>query len=107
MLHGQPPVLLVHRGASSPTGSLLLTLLGIVVPDAAVLLGIDCSPISVVGVGGGTCSANAVCCSNNSAGNLISVGCIPIILQLRERPPDSWHLRLIVGLAGYPGECYV
>ncbi|KAI0717155.1 hypothetical protein C8Q76DRAFT_617405 [Earliella scabrosa] len=35
------------------------------VKDLTVPVGIDCSPITVVGLGGGTCSANAVCCQNN------------------------------------------
>ncbi|KAH9896895.1 fungal hydrophobin-domain-containing protein [Cubamyces lactineus] len=66
--------------ASSPAGSLLLGLLGIVVQGVDVLLGLDCSPITVIGVGGGECSANAVCCQNNNVGGLISIGCVPVIL---------------------------
>ncbi|KAI0360649.1 fungal hydrophobin [Trametes cingulata] len=67
--------------ASDPVGSLLLGLLGIVVEGVDVLLGLDCSPISVIGVGtGNACSANTVCCENNNVGGLISIGCVPIIL---------------------------
>lgn len=66
--------------ASSPAGSLLLGLLGVVVQGVDVLLGLDCSPISVVAVGGGQCKNNVVCCQNNAVGGLISVGCIPVIL---------------------------
>ncbi|KAI0093401.1 fungal hydrophobin-domain-containing protein, partial [Irpex rosettiformis] len=67
--------------ASSSTGNALLDLLGIVVTDLEVLLGIDCSPISVVGVGSGsTCNASPVCCENNAVGGLISIGCLPIFL---------------------------
>ncbi|KAI0746819.1 fungal hydrophobin-domain-containing protein [Daedaleopsis nitida] len=67
--------------ASDPVSSLLLGLLGIVVEGVDVLLGLDCSPITVIGVGSGSaCSANTVCCQNNNVGGLISIGCIPIIL---------------------------
>ncbi|KAI0826594.1 fungal hydrophobin-domain-containing protein [Trametes gibbosa] len=68
------------QSASDPVSSLLLGLLGIVVDGLDVLLGLDCSPISVIGVGGGNCNANVVCCQNNNVGGLISIGCVPIIL---------------------------
>ena len=52
--------------AGSAAGAALLGLLGVVVQDLNVLLGLDCSPISVVGVGSGSeCSASPVCCENN------------------------------------------
>ncbi|KAI0806665.1 hydrophobin 1 [Fomes fomentarius] len=67
--------------AGSPTGAALLGLLGIVVQDANVLLGVNCSPITVIGVGqGGSCSAEAVCCEDNSHGGLVSIGCVPVTL---------------------------
>ncbi|RDX51667.1 fungal hydrophobin [Lentinus brumalis] len=66
--------------ASDPTTSVLLGLLGVVVQGVDVLVGLTCSPISVVGVGSSSCSSNVVCCENNNVGGLISVGCLPIIL---------------------------
>ncbi|KAH9950780.1 hydrophobin-domain-containing protein [Amylocystis lapponica] len=69
------------EAANSPAGSLLLGLLGVVVQGVDVLLGLDCSPINVVGVGSGnTCDASPVCCEDNSVGNLISIGCVPVSL---------------------------
>ena len=53
--------------AGAPAAAAILGLLGVVVQDLNVLLGLDCSPISVVGVGSGSaCSAQTVCCENNS-----------------------------------------
>ena len=53
--------------SNSASATLLLGLLGIVLDDITGLIGLNCSPITVVGVGSGNaCSANAVCCTNNN-----------------------------------------
>lgn len=58
---------LITLQSKSAAGSALLGLLGIVLEGLDVLLGADCSPISVVGVGSGNaCNASPVCCENNS-----------------------------------------
>ncbi|EIN05028.1 fungal hydrophobin, partial [Punctularia strigosozonata HHB-11173 SS5] len=67
--------------ATDPSASALLGLLGIVLSDVDVLVGLTCSPISVIGAGGNSCSANPVCCEDNSS-SLISIGCIPVDLSL-------------------------
>ena len=41
------------EAAGGPTASKLLALLGVVVQDLNVIVGITCTPISVVGVGSG------------------------------------------------------
>jgi hypothetical protein len=44
----------------------LLGLLGIVVADLSGLVGVTCSPITVIGAGTTNCANQVVCCSNNS-----------------------------------------
>ncbi|KAI0656172.1 fungal hydrophobin [Cubamyces menziesii] len=65
--------------ASSATAANLLKSIGVVVQDLTTPIGITCSPINVVGVGSGdACSANTVCCENNSFGGLVAIGCLPV-----------------------------
>ncbi|KAI0770144.1 hydrophobin, partial [Fomes fomentarius] len=69
------------ESADSAAGSAILSLLGIVLQDVTANIGLDCSPLSVVGVGSGSaCKASPVCCENNNVGGLISIGCLPIEL---------------------------
>ncbi|CDO70112.1 hypothetical protein BN946_scf184806.g39 [Trametes cinnabarina] len=69
------------QSSKSDAITTILGLLGIVIGDITGLVGLGCSPISVVGVGSGNaCSANAVCCQNNNVGGLLSIGCVPIEL---------------------------
>ncbi|EJC98287.1 hydrophobin-315, partial [Fomitiporia mediterranea MF3/22] len=65
-----------------PAASTLLGLLGVVVQGVDVLVGITCSPISVIGVGGNSCNAQPVCCENNSFNGLIAIGCVPVNINL-------------------------
>ncbi|KAK1229775.1 hypothetical protein PQX77_007152 [Marasmius sp. AFHP31] len=66
--------------AKDPVAALLIALLGIVVQDVNVGVGLTCSPITVIGGGNGGCNAHPVCCSDNSHGGLISIGCLPVSL---------------------------
>ncbi|KAK1224769.1 hypothetical protein PQX77_012316 [Marasmius sp. AFHP31] len=64
--------------ANDPAATKIFGLLGIVVQDVNAIVGINCSPITVVGGGNGPCSGTTVTCEDNSHGNLIHIGCVPV-----------------------------
>ncbi|KAK1224764.1 hypothetical protein PQX77_012311 [Marasmius sp. AFHP31] len=66
--------------ASDPTTAAVLAGAGIVVQDVNTLVGLNCSPITVVGGGNGACSKTTVYCKDNSHNNGVSVSCIPVTL---------------------------
>ncbi|KAI0048151.1 fungal hydrophobin [Auriscalpium vulgare] len=70
------------QAASSNAAGLLLGLLGVVLQDLSVLVGITCSPITVIGVSGTNCDQQTVCCDNNNFSGLIAIGCTPINIAL-------------------------
>ncbi|KAJ3504774.1 hypothetical protein NMY22_g17809 [Coprinellus aureogranulatus] len=56
---------------------LLLGLLGIVVKDLTVLIGVTCSPNPP------TCNSQLVCCTNNGFNGVVAIGCTPVNNPLR------------------------
>ncbi|KAH9479145.1 Fruiting body protein SC1 [Psilocybe cubensis] len=70
------------QSATSSSVAGLLGLLGVVVGSVTGLVGVNCSPISVVGISGNSCSAQPVCCTDNSFNGVIALGCSPINLNL-------------------------
>ncbi|KAJ7574575.1 hydrophobin 2 [Mycena floridula] len=68
------------QDASSPSAVTILKSLGIDASSITGLVGLGCSPITVVGAGSGACSSTTVFCQDNSHGNLISLGCVPVTL---------------------------
>ncbi|KAH6902453.1 hydrophobin, partial [Coprinopsis sp. MPI-PUGE-AT-0042] len=49
---------------------------------STVLVGLTCSPVSIIGLPGNSCSGQTVCCSNNNFSGLISIGCTPININV-------------------------
>ncbi|KAI5121527.1 hypothetical protein M0805_002587 [Coniferiporia weirii] len=68
--------------ATSSVVTTLLALLGIVLEDLDVNVGLTCSPLSIIGIGGDTCDASPVCCENNTFNGIIAIGCSPININL-------------------------
>ncbi|KAK7683798.1 hypothetical protein QCA50_013174 [Cerrena zonata] len=68
--------------ASDPVMSTLLGLLGIVVLPVSTKCGVQCDPVSVIGLGGNPCKANLVCCDNTSLLPIVAIGCAPIAISL-------------------------
>ncbi|KAF8179230.1 hydrophobin-251 [Pholiota molesta] len=65
--------------ANSPQYSGFLALLGVAAGDITGQLGVNCSPISAIAVGGGSsCTTQPVCCSNNNFNGVIAIGCGPV-----------------------------
>ncbi|KAF9442358.1 fungal hydrophobin [Macrolepiota fuliginosa MF-IS2] len=70
------------QSSDSSVVSLLAGLLGIVLGPITGQVGVTCSPITVIGAGGNSCSAQPVCCTGNSFSGLLVLGCSPINLNL-------------------------
>ncbi|KAL9711372.1 hypothetical protein Ac2012v2_005918 [Leucoagaricus gongylophorus] len=69
--------------ASNVSPDLLGGLLGLGLGPITGLVGLTCNPITaILGGGGNSCSGQSVCCSDNSFGGLISLGCTPINFNL-------------------------
>ncbi|KIJ43462.1 hypothetical protein M422DRAFT_169939, partial [Sphaerobolus stellatus SS14] len=71
--------------ATDPAATKILGLLGVVVQGVDVLVGLGCTPITVMqvehGVGqGANCAQQPVCCQNNNFNGVINIGCTPISL---------------------------
>ncbi|KZV64265.1 fungal hydrophobin [Peniophora sp. CONT] len=60
----------------------LLDLIPITLQGLNIPIGIDCTPINVLGIGGNSCSQQTVCCENNTFSGTIALGCTPVNLAL-------------------------
>ncbi|TFK70588.1 hydrophobin-263 [Pluteus cervinus] len=70
------------QSSTSESVTSLAGLLGIVLPTIEGLVGLGCSPLSILGAGGNSCSAQPVCCTGNTFSGLINLGCSPININL-------------------------
>ncbi|EIW52222.1 fungal hydrophobin [Trametes versicolor FP-101664 SS1] len=69
------------EAAGSAAVAPILAALGVVVQDLNIPVGLSCSGVNGVGVGGSdSCSTNAVCCDENNFGGLLAIGCLPASL---------------------------
>ncbi|VDC03175.1 unnamed protein product [Peniophora sp. CBMAI 1063] len=59
-----------------PSG--LLSLIPIDLSGLNVPIGITCTPINVIGLGGNTCQQQTVCCENNTFNGVVALGCSPV-----------------------------
>ncbi|KAG7087725.1 hypothetical protein E1B28_013671 [Marasmius oreades] len=73
--------IITGAGLLDPLGlnGLLTLLLGV---PLGVIVGLNCSPITVIGGGNGACGSGgtSVVCNDNSHGGLVNIGCVPITI---------------------------
>ncbi|CAA7262153.1 unnamed protein product [Cyclocybe aegerita] len=72
----------VEEADSGGLLGVVLGLLSVVVSPVTAQVGLTCNPISVIGLGGNSCSAQPVCCQNNNFNGLVVIGCTPVNLNL-------------------------
>ncbi|KAJ3504775.1 hypothetical protein NMY22_g17808 [Coprinellus aureogranulatus] len=80
--------------ARDPVAGLIISLLGIVIQDPNTVVGLTCSPVPATGTGANQCSAQPVCCQNNSFNGLIAIGCTPVFV-VGASPPGGLDARRI------------
>ncbi|TFK37191.1 hypothetical protein BDQ12DRAFT_608162, partial [Crucibulum laeve] len=60
----------------------LTGLAGAIVGPISGQVGATCSPVTVAGLAGNSCSAQTVCCSHNNFNGVVALGCTPINVGL-------------------------
>ncbi|KAF9563447.1 fungal hydrophobin [Agrocybe pediades] len=65
--------------SKSKEGNVLLGLVGVAVNAVTAQVGLECNPITAIGVGSGAqCTSQPVCCTGNHFDGLVAVGCSPV-----------------------------
>ncbi|KAF8799956.1 hydrophobin-251 [Phlegmacium glaucopus] len=70
------------QSSSSSVADSLKGIFGVATGPITGDVGVNCSPLTLIGLSGNSCSAQPVCCSNNSFNGLIAVGCTPLNLNI-------------------------
>ncbi|KAF8914225.1 fungal hydrophobin-domain-containing protein [Gymnopilus junonius] len=73
--------------ADDPATASVIKSLGIVVQDVTTIVDLTCDPITIIGAGSSSCSAQPVCCENNSFKGLIAIDCTPVDITLQVVSP--------------------
>ncbi|KAK0184036.1 hydrophobin [Armillaria mellea] len=70
------------QSPTSTIAQILSGLLGVPIGSITADIGLTCSPITVIGLGGNQCSTQTVCCNNNNFNGVVALGCTPINIGL-------------------------
>ncbi|PPQ88679.1 hypothetical protein CVT25_010265 [Psilocybe cyanescens] len=60
----------------------LASVLNLVVAPVTAILGVSCTPISVIAAAGNSCTSQPVCCTQNNFNGAVNVGCSPVNANL-------------------------
>ncbi|THU84373.1 fungal hydrophobin [Dendrothele bispora CBS 962.96] len=71
-----------QRTSKAGLEGILLGLLGILGIKPDVTIGVSCSPLSITGIGGNSCSQQPVCCDKNMLAGGVATGCSPLNINL-------------------------
>ncbi|KAF9037128.1 fungal hydrophobin-domain-containing protein [Panaeolus papilionaceus] len=63
---------------SGPQASLLLGLLDLAVTPYWALVGITCTPVTIIGISPSSCTAQILCCEHNDYNGILAIGCAPM-----------------------------
>ncbi|KAF8637374.1 hypothetical protein AX17_002873 [Amanita inopinata Kibby_2008] len=66
------------QSTNNPAVQTLAGLLGVILPNVAGMAGLNCDPISVLGAGGNSCSAQPACCTGDQMNGALVLGCNPL-----------------------------
>ncbi|EIW77400.1 fungal hydrophobin [Coniophora puteana RWD-64-598 SS2] len=70
------------QNASDVSSTFDLLGLGAILEGLTGQVGLNCSPLDILGSGAGQCNQEPVCCTGNTFSGLINLGCSPINLNL-------------------------